>query len=119
MPSVRKATTVKSKKGGGKAVAPRISVRKSTTVKRVKNGVLVKEEYTPTGKGRTKTGYTHTESNPKSRNASQTGRSSQSSDKKRTARAPGKRAQKGAGGKPSVYYEYRENRSDASTRSRI
>ena len=117
--SGRKAATGKGKKGGGKAAASAISVRKSTVVKRGKTESLVKEEYKPTGKGRAKTGYTQTKTSPKARTASQRGNSNQAQDKRRTARAPGKRAQTGRGGKASVYYEYRENRSDANTRSRI
>ena len=82
----RKMTT-KRKRGGGKSASSLISVQRSTVVKRGKKDSLVKEEYKPTGKGRAKTGYTATKASPKARNASQTGRSNQTLDKKRAARA--------------------------------
>ena len=117
--SGRKPVSPKGRKGGGKSAASTISVRKSTVVKRTKKDALVEEKYNPTGKGRAKTGYTHTKGSPKARSASQRGSSNQALDKKVTARAPGKRAQVGRTGKATVYYEYRENRSDADTRRRL
>ena len=113
----------KSKSGAGKSKAKKstISVQSSTVVEsdKAKGQVMVKEKYKPTGKGRAKTGLTVTKKSPTARNASQSGRSDRASDRQRTARAPGRRVQKGRSGKGSVYYEYRENRSDASTAKRI
>ena len=111
-PRTRRKTASKAKKST-------ISVQKSKVVNKGKTEVEVKETYKPTGKGRAKTGYTITKKSPSARNASQRGGSNRAADKKRTARAPGRREQAGRGGKGTVYYEYRENRSDASTPRRV
>ena len=94
---------------------PKISVRKTKTVRTGKSERQVMEKYTPTGKGKKQTGFTVTKKTAAARNAAQVG-SSHRSDKTKVARAPGRRSQVGRGGKNTVYYENRENRSDADKR---
>ena len=105
----------KNKRTGNRR--PRISVRKTTTVRTSKNGRQVAEKYTPTGKGPARSGVTSTRRTAGARAASQSGKS-HASDRRKVARAPGKRAQTGKKGKITTYYEYRANRSDADKRRR-
>ena len=105
----------KNKRAGNRR--PKISVRKTTTVRTSKKGRQVAEKYTPTGKGRARTGVTSTRKTAPAREASQSG-ASHASDRRKVARAPGKRAQTGKKGKITTYYEFRANRSDADKRKR-
>ena len=116
--ATRTARAAQSRKAKAKAPAKATrttGVLSSTPLKleRVKGGksyLFVAEKYQPTRRGPRRKGITRTAPTIKARNKSQKGESNQGLDTRKAARAPGLRISP----KAKTYYEYRENRSDAS-----